>query len=495
MSSTLFLLVVGGYFLSLLAIAYFTSRKSDNDAYFLGNKSSPWIAVAFGLIGDSLSGVTFISVPGSVGTNQFSYFQLVLGYVVGYFVISRVLLPVYYSRNLTSIYSFLGDRIGYWSQRTGSFYFLLSRTLGAAARLFLAVSVLQIFVFDDLGMPFWLTVVLFIGLILAYTLKGGIKTLVWTDTFQSTFLLLGVVVSVIIICSQLDLSFSGMVNAVAETEYSQIFFWDWRPKNFFFKQFLGGAFIAIVMTGLDQNMMQKNLSCKSLKDAQKNLEVFGFVVVGVNLLFLSLGALLFLYNDSLGLDIPTYENGKTATDYLFPNLALNHMGVLAAVVFVLGLSAATFSSSDSVLTTLTTSFYIDFLGYDKRTDLSEQKKSRVRKQIHILFSVVLLLVILAFNELNSQAIITTVLMLAGYTYGPLLGLYAFGIFSKRIVQDKLVPIICVISPLLTFLINQNGEAWLNGYQFSFEILLVNGGLTYLMLQFASKKEAVSVTDS
>ena len=490
MTPTLFLLVVGGYFLSLLAIGYFTSKKSDNDSYFLGNKSSPWLAVAFGLIGDSLSGVTFISVPGSVGTNQFSYFQLVLGYVVGYFIISRVLLPVYYSRNLTSIYSFLGERIGYWSQRTGSFYFLLSRTLGAAARLFLAVSVLQVFVFDDLGVPFWLTVLLFIGLILAYTLKGGIKTLVWTDTFQSAFLLLGVIVSVIIICSKLDMNFTEMAQSVYDTTYSKVFFWDWRPKNFFFKQFIGGAFIAIVMTGLDQNMMQKSLSCKSLKDAQKNLEVFGFVVVGVNLLFLCLGALLFLYNDSLGLEIPNYAGGGVATDYLFPNLALNHMGTVAAVVFVLGLSAATFSSSDSVLTTLTTSFYIDFLGYDKRSDVSAEQKMKVRKQIHMLFAFVLFLVIIAFNELNSQAIITTVLVLAGYTYGPLLGLYAFGIFSKKVTNDKLVPFICVISPIITFIINQNGENWFNGYQFSFELLLVNGLITFIALHAFSKKTKV-----
>ncbi len=480
MSPSLIISCIAGYFSILLLIAWWTSRNADSKGYFLGNKASPWYAVAFGMISDSLSGVTFISVPGAVGSSNFSYLQLVLGYVIGYYVIGSVLLPLYYRLNLTSIYTYLLQRFGAYSQKTGSFFFLLSRTLGAAGRLFLAAGVIQLFVFDHFGIPFWLSVSVIIILMLVYTYKGGIKTLVWTDTFQSAFLLLGVVLSIAAISSELNLSFSGMTETVANSNYSKVFFWDWQAKSFFPKQFFGGMFIAIVMTGLDQNMMQKNLSCKSLGEAQKNIYWFSIVMAIVNVFFLSLGALLYAYSESKGIAIPA------KTDNLFPMLALQHLGTFAGLVFIIGLTAATFSSADSVLTTLTTSFYIDFLDVDNR-NYSEKKKTNVRHIIHISFAVLLLLVILVFKAMNNAAIIDTVLMLAGYTYGPLLGMFAFGLFTKQKVNDTLVPLICVLSPLICYYLNLNSVEWLGGYKFGNELLLLNGAITFAGLWIIRKK--------
>lgn len=486
MTPVLIISIILVYFSILVGIAWLTSRNAGSNEYFLGNKASPWIAVAFGMLGDSLSGVTFISVPGAVGGGKFGYLQLVLGYIVGYFIISRILLPLYYRMNLTSIYSYLETRYGSYAQKTGAFFFILSRMLGAAGRLFLAVGVLQLFVFEPMHVPFWLSVSIVIALIFIYTYKGGIKTLVWTDTFQSSILLLAVVCSVAVIASQLDLNFSGVVSTITESDYSQVFFWDWAPKNFFLKQFIGGAFIAVVMTGLDQNMMQKNLSCRSLGDAQKNMEWFSIVMALVNICFLSLGVLLWTYGNKIGLELPLNAVGKPNTDYLFPTLALDHLGLIAGLLFIVGLTAATFSSADSVLTTLTTSFYIDFLEYDKK-ELPEKKKTKVRHTVHIAFAVILLLVILVFKEMNSKAIIDTVLLVANYTYGPLLGLFAFGILCKRKANDKLIPLICVIAPLLCLLLDKNSEAWFGGYQFGNELLLLNGMLTMGMLFLARKK--------
>ncbi|MES2628314.1 MAG: sodium:solute symporter [Bacteroidota bacterium] len=502
MTPTLIIAVIGLYFAILVGIAWITSRNADSDSYFLGNKTSPWIAVAFGMLGDSLSGVTFISVPGAVGAAKFSYLQLVLGYLVGYFIISRILLPLYYRMNLTSIYSYLEERYGRNAQKTGAFFFILSRMLGAAGRLFLAVTVIQFFVFSKLdvphwlnpsgtGVPFWLSVSIIILLIFVYTYKGGIKTLVWTDTFQSSVLLLAVVASVVVIASNLDLSFGGVVSTIKNSEYSQVFFWDWAPKNFFFKQFLGGAFIAVVMTGLDQNMMQKNLSCRSLGDAQKNMEWFSLVMALVTIFFLCLGALLWTYANKIGLELPLNSAGKPDTDTLFPNLALNHLGLWAGLLFIVGLTAATFSSADSVLTTLTTSFYVDFLEYDKK-GLTEKKKTNARHIIHIAFAVILLIVILLFKQLNSSAVIDTVLKVATYTYGPLLGLFAYGIFTKTKTRDALVPLICLLAPLVSYLIDINSVKWLGGYQFGNELLLLNGGITALMLWMARQKDAPTV---
>lgn len=480
MSPLLIIFCIASYFGFLLLIAWYTSKNANNDSYFLGNKVSPWYAVAFGMIGDSLSGVTFISVPGSVGVSQFSYMQLVFGYFFGYFIIARVLLPLYYRLNLTSIYSYLEGRFGEFSQKTGSFFFLISRILGAAGRLYLAASVIQIFVFDKLGIPFWLSVVFIIILMLIYTFRGGIKTLVWTDTFQSAFLLLGVILSIVAIASQLDLNFGSLISTIKDSPHSQVFFWDWQPKSFFPKQFLAGTFICVVMTGLDQNMMQKNLSCKSLGDAQKNMYWFSFVLVLVNLFFLSLGALLYTYANTRGIEIPKM------TDNLFPMLAFDHLGSFAGLVFIVGLTAATFSSADSVLTTLTTSFYIDFLNIDHRKDYAENKKVRLRKQIHIGFAIILLLVILLFKALNSQAIINTILLIAGYTYGPLLGLFAFGLFTKKEIKDRWTPIVCIISPLITYIVSSNSASWFGGYHMGNELLLFNGLFTFIGLLIIRK---------
>lgn len=475
-------LFLGGYFLILLLISRITGKGAGSTGFFIGEKKSPWYAVAFGMIGDSLSGVTFISVPGSVGAAQFSYLQLVFGYFFGYLVISEILLPLYYRLNLTSIYSYLNQRFGAWSEKTGSFYFLLSRTLGAAARLYLAAGVMQIFVFDYFGIPFWLSVTLIIILMLAYTFQGGIKTLVWTDTFQSLALLSGVILSITFIATQLDLGLRDLVTTVQHSTFSKTFFWDWQPKSFFPKQFLGGMFIAIAMTGLDQNMMQKNLSCRTLEDAQKNIRWFSIVVVIVNIFFLSLGVLLYTYANAKGIEIPK------KTDDLFPLLALQHLGTVAGLFFIIGLTAATFSSADSVLTTLTTSFYIDFLHADSDKTISESKKTRLRHAIMLAFAVILLLVILIFKLLNNQAIIDTVLKVAGYTYGPLLGLYAFGLFTKRNVRDSLVPLVCVISPALCFALDMYSKSYLSGYIFGNEILIVNGFFTYMGLWIISHKK-------
>ncbi|TAL59942.1 MAG: sodium:solute symporter [Bacteroidetes bacterium] len=478
MSPTLIISCITGYFGFLLLIAWYTSRNANNQSYFLANKAAPWYAVAFGMISDSLSGVTFISVPGSVGFAHFSYLQVILGYFFGYFFIANVLLPLYYNRNLTSIYSYLLERFGKFSQKTGSFFFLLSRMLGAAARLYLTASVIQLFVFDAMGVPFWLSVSIIIALILLYTYKGGIKTLVWTDTFQSAFLLLGVALSIAAISHEMGFGIKDMFNAVANSNMTQTFFWEWQEKSFFPKQFIGGIFIAVAMTGLDQNMMQKNLSCRSLGDAQKNIRWFSLVMVIVNVFFLSLGVLLYMYANAKGVTV-------ARTDFLFPTLALDHLGAFAGIVFIVGLTAATFSSADSVLTTLTTSFMIDF--HLTSTSASEENVKRIRHLTHIGFAVILLVVILLFRVMNKQAIIDTVLQLAGYTYGPLLGLFFFGIFTKRSVIDKLVPVVCLLAPVVCYFLDANSKELFNGYLFGNELLIVNGLLTFLGLSAITKK--------
>lgn len=471
------------YFSILFTISWYTSRNATSETYYLGNKKSPWFLVAFGLIGDSLSGVTFISIPGAVSKDQFSYMQLVLGYLLGYFVIARVLLPLYYRLKLTSIYSYLGQRLGQSSEKTGSFFFLISRLIGAAFRLYISAAVLQIFIFNQWGISFALTSTIVILLILLYTYRGGIKTLVWTDSVQSIFLLLGVIFSIVAIANTLDLGFIDIFTTVKDSQYSQIFFWDWQEKNFFFKQFFSGVFIAIVMTGLDQNMMQKNLSIKSLPDAQKNIYWFSFILIFVNLFFVALGALLYTYANAKGIAIPV------KTDELFPLLALNHLGSFAAVVFILGITAATFSSADSVLTTLTTSFCIDFL--HMKSDKESPREKKTRHFVHIMFAVILLLIIIVFREINNDAVINTVFRVAGYTYGPLLGLFAFGLYTKYSVRDKYVPYVCIIAPILSYLLDVNSVKIFNGYKFGFEILLVNGLITFIGLLLLRKEPAIN----
>ena len=492
MSPLLIISCIGLYFGGLLLIAYLTSKNSTAESYFSGNHTSPWYAVAFGMIGDSLSGVTYISVPGKVGGANFSYLQLVLGYFVGYFIISKVLLPIYYKMNLVSIYTYLETRFGRHTQKTGAFFFILSRILGASGRLYLAAGVIQFFVFDQIKsvhVPFWLSVSVILVLMLLYTYKGGIKTLVWTDTFQSLFLVLGVVVSIAIIIDKMDIGFGQAITNIASSDYSKTFFWDWHKPNFFVKEFIGGIFIAVAMTGLDQNMMQKNLSCKSLADAQKNIFWFSIVMVIVNIFFLSLGVLLYQYYAHAAIDLPmNAETGKIITDKVFPNLALNHLGMFAGLIFIIGLTAATFSSADSVLTTLTTSTYIDMLEYDRNTTLTDEQKSKRRTFIHIGFALILWLVIIVFDILNQRAIIDTILMLAGYTYGPLLGLFAIGLFTKHNLNDKLVPVVCVVAPIITYILANYVVKTMTTYEIGNELILINAGITILGLILVKNKK-------
>ncbi|MFP4469618.1 MAG: sodium:solute symporter [Bacteroidales bacterium] len=470
-----------GYTLLLFVIGYITSRKSDNESYLIGNRQSPWYVVAYGMVGASLSGVTFISVPGWVGDTQFSYMMVVIGYLLGYLVIALVLLPLYYRLRLTSIYTYLLDRFGFWSYKTGAFYFLLSRIIGASFRMFLVVNILQIFVFDNYGVPFWVTVVIFLLLINLYTFKGGIKTIVWTDTLQTTFMITAVVLTVIFIKNQLDMNFGALVDQIADSKYSKMIFTDWQDKRNYLKQFFSGAFIAIVMTGLDQDMMQKNLSCRNLRDAQKNIITLSWVLVPVNLMFLGLGAALLMFTSSHGIVIPA------TTDTLFPEVALNHLGALAGVIFIIGLVSAAYSSADSALTALTTSFIVDFLGINRNPDLNESQRKSIRMRSHFGMAVVLILVILLFGMINNEAVISELFTIAGYTYGPLLGLYSFGMFTRRPVHDRFTPLIAIASPLICYVLSMNSVAWFGGYRFGFELLILNGALTFAGLMLISRK--------
>ncbi len=475
MNANIILLIFIIYFLVLLFISNLTSKKSTFTDFFNANRSSPWYLVAFGMIGTSLSGVTFISVPGEVGSSNFSYFQVVLGYLVGYYVIAKVLLPLYYKHNLISIYTYLEDRFGFYSYKAGAFFFLLSRTIGASFRLFLVAGVLQIAIFNQLGLPYFFSVLLTILLIWIYTFKGGIKTIVWTDALQTLFMLSAVIITIVIITDKMNISLYESFHMVKNSSYSNIFYFDWRAGNDFFKQFISGAFIAIVMTGLDQDMMQKNLTCRNLGDAQKNIFWFCVILVIANLLFLFLGALLYLYSESVNFQLPT------STDDLYPLLALNELGFLTSIIFILGIIAAAYSSADSALTSLTTSFCIDFLDIQKRNN-----KRKTRLLVHIGFSILLFIVILIFNEINDESVINSIFKAAGYTYGPLLGLFSFGIFTKYKIKDKFVFFVCLISPLISYLINIYSEELLFGYRFGFEILLLNGLLTFLGLYFIKK---------
>lgn len=485
MNTTLALVILVVYFGLLIAVSFYTARGADTTTFFTANRQSPWWLVAFGMIGTSLSGVTFISVPGAVGAIGFSYFQVVLGYIVGYFVIGTVLMPLYYRLNLISIYGYLEQRFGFWSYKTGAGFFLLARTVGSAVRLYVAVGVLQLALFNALGVPFEVSVLITIALIWVYTFKGGVKTIIVTDTLQTLFLVTAVVLTIVLISQELGLSFGGLVQTVKNSTMSQVFFWDGNdPKNFF-KQFISGAFIAIVMTGLDQDLMQKNLTCKNIGEAQKNMFWFTITLVFVNFLFLSLGVLLYVFAQREGIAIPA------RTDDLYPLLALNHLGLVVGITFLLGITAATYASSDSALTALTTSFCVDFMNVEKRP---ETERKKIKQIVHIGFSVVFFIVIIIFRQLNSKEVITAVFDIAGYTYGPLLGLYTFGIFNKRPVMDRVVPFICLASPVLTYIVNENSAAWFGGYKFGFERLLLNGLFTFVGLWAVSKpvKEAEPV---
>ena len=469
MSPILILSIIAIYFLVLILISYFTGKSDSNDAFFLGNKQSPWYIVSFGMIGATLSGVTFISVPGWVADSQFSYMQMILGMTAGYIVIANVLMPIYYRMNLTSIYAYLGDRFGESTHQTGAFFFLLSRTIGASFRLYLVANVMQIAIFDAWNVPFWLTVSLTIILIWIYTFRSGIKTIIWTDTLQTLFMLLAVGVSIWLISDKMGLGLVELSHTIRESQYSQVFFWE--GKQHFLKQFLSGAFLAIVMTGLDQDMMQKNLSCRSLSDAKKNMYSFSVVLIVVNIFFLALGAMLYLYAEQIGMDI-------TKGDDLFPLVALKaDLGLGVGIFFILGLIAAAYSSADSALTSLTTSFCIDFLNIEQK---AERQQVQTRKWVHVGFSVVLVMAILIFKAINDDSVISALFKVAGYTYGPLLGLFAFGIFTKWNIKDRAVPIVAVLSPVIAYVLQLY-------IPFGFELLMVNGGITFLGLCLLIKR--------
>lgn len=468
------------YFAVLILISIITGRDAGNEEFFLAGRKSPWFLVAFGMIGASLSGVTFISIPGVVGQDglnkDFSYMQMVFGYLLGYLFIAHVLMPLYYRMNLTSIYTYLEKRLGLEAYKTGSVFFLLSRIIGASFRLYLVAMVMQKFIMDYYGIPFAATVSITILLIWLYTFKGGIKTIVYTDTLQTVFMLAAVILTIISIGKAMDMNLVEVANSVYTSDMSQIFFWDngWSDPNNFFKQFVSGALITIVMTGLDQDMMQKNLSCKNIKEAQYNMYSFSAILIFANLLFLSLGVLLYQYAGAIQMEIPA------RTDELFPTIALHHLSPFIGIMFILGLIAAAYSSADSALTSLTTSFSVDLLNINKR-DIDNKQKKRIRFMAHIFMSLVLFLVILAFNAWNNDAVITILFQAATYTYGPLMGLFFFGILTKYNVRGIYVPIICVLAPVISFILDYNSGTWFNGLDLGYMTLAINGILTFLGL--------------
>jgi SSS family transporter len=499
MLSFLLFFFVTGYFLLLLGVAWWTSRHSNNDSFFIGNRNSNWMLVAFGMIGTSLSGVTFVSVPGTVGNfsgdafKGFGYFQVVIGYLIGYLVIAYVLLPLYYRLQLTSIYHYLSTRFGNVAYRTGSLFFILSRTVGATARLYLVINVLQVFILKDLGIPFVLTSLVILLMILLYTFEGGVKTIVYTDTLQTTFMLLALVVCIIYITQQMGVGFGGALHTLSDKGYTRIFDTDVNSKGFFVKQIVGGMFITIAMTGLDQEMMQKNISVRNLRDSQKNVLSFSLVMVMVNFLFLFLGGLLYLFiiNGHGG----TYHghdlvvNGQNVIgDDLFPTLALHFLPKAVSILFIVGLISALFPSADGALTALTSSFCIDLLDLRNNVSLDEQQKKKTRRIVHSCFAGVFLICIMVFKWIDNKSIIGVILDLAGYTYGPLLGLFAFGIFTKRLLPERwTVTAICLLAPAICYFISRNAAAWFGGFQIGIELLLINGILTFLGLWAISER--------
>ncbi|RNC86776.1 MAG: sodium:solute symporter [Winogradskyella sp.] len=484
MSPTYILLIIAAYFGVLVLISYFTGKEDTNAAFFKANKSAPWYLVAFGMVGASLSGVTFISVPGLIGGQEFAYMQGVLGFFVGYFVVAFVLLPLYYRLNITSIYQYLEKRFGVVSYKTGAFFFLLSRVTGASFRLFLVALAMQYIVFEQMGVPFWLTVVISILLIWVYTFKGGIKTIIWTDTLQTLAMLSAVGLAIYLINEKLDWGYVEFLNSEAFAEKGQIFFFDdINSPQYFWKYFLGGIFITVAMTGLDQDMMQKNLTCKTEKDAQKNMISMSILLVIVNFAFLSLGALLFIYSEQFGVQIPIVD-GRVRTDLLFPEIAMNQgLGTPLAIIFIIGLIAAAYSSADSALTSLTTSFSVDFLNIEKRP---KEDQKPLRKKVHVGVSIVLIIVVIVFNYLDGN-VVSNLFKFATFTYGPLLGLFAFGILTKRHINDKYAWIVALLSIVISFGITLLPESVIGQYKFHWEILILNGFITFIGLLLISSK--------
>jgi Na+/proline symporter len=478
------------YFGLLFIISHVVSKKdSGNDAFFKANKNSKWYLVAFGMIGTALSGVTFISVPGEVGNPelQFKYFQFVLGNALGFIIIAKVLLPLYYRMNLTSIYGYIEQRLGIVSYKTAATIFLISRTIGSAFRLYLVVIVLQRYVFDYYGVPFTATVLISLLLIFAYTYRGGLKTIIITDTLQTFFLVTSVFLTIFFICRSLDLSVFTAFDEIKKSNYSKVFFFDdFNKGNYFWKQILGGMFVTIAMVGLDQDLMQKNLSCKNIGEAQKNMFTFTSVFVIINIFFLSVGALLYLFAQKNGIQVPVVD-GIPRTDFLFPEIALKSLGLIPAIVFLLGLTAATFATTDSALTALTTSFCVDFLGMDKEANQNKPNIVKTRHLVHIGFSMLMFVVIVIFNAVNDASVVKMIFKIASYTYGPLLGLYAFGLFVKsKTVNDKLVPFVCIISPAICYYISANAAKLLGNYTLDNELIIVNGLITFIGLLAISK---------
>ncbi len=478
MSPLLLFSFVIAYFLILLGVAWYTGKNSNNESFFIGNRNSNWMLVAFGMIGTSLSGVTFVSVPGAVAKESFAYFQITLGYLLGYLVIAYVLLPLYYKLNLTSIYNYLSSRLGFTSYKTGASFFILSRTLGATARLYLVVNILQEAILKSFGVPFWATTLVILAMILLYTYEGGVKTIVWTDTLQTTCMLAGLVICVIYILSSLNLGFSESLQVMGEKGYSTVFFTDPNSKFFFAKQILAGAFITITMTGMDQEMMQKNISVKTLKDSQKNIITLAIIMLVVILLFLFLGGLLYLFAGQ--------NNIATTGDKLFPTVALQHMPPFISVIFIIALISALFPSADGAITALTSSFCIDIIGMQRRSDIDEAQKKKMRQRVHLGFAAIFLLFVMIYKWIDEPSMIGVILKVAAYTYGPLLGLFTFGILLKRSVQDKLVPIICIAAPVICFFLDKFQKQIFGSFEVGLELLIINGLLTFMGLLVISK---------
>ena len=480
MSPIAILITIAAYFVILFTISYIAGRKADNEGFFVGNRKSAWYIVAFAMIGSSISGVTFVSVPGMVAASGFSYLQMVLGFVAGQIIIAFVLIPLFYRMNLVSIYEYLENRFGISSYKTGAWFFFISKMLGAAVRLFLVCLTLQLLVFEPFHLPFILNVIITVALVWLYTFRGGVKSLIWTDSLKTFCLVVSVVLCIYYIASDLHLGFGSMIATISENDFSRMFFFDdVNDKRYFFKQFLAGVFTMIAMTGLDQDMMQRNLSCKNFKDSQKNMITSGISQFFVILLFLMLGVLLYIFTARQGIENPE------KSDELFPMIATgDYFPAIVGVLFIIGLISAAYSAAGSALTALTTSFTVDILGAKNK---AENELVKIRKRVHIGMAVTMGVVIFVFNLLNNTSVIDAVYILASYTYGPILGLFAFGIFTKKQVRDKYIPWVAIASPILCFILQKNSERWFNGYQFSYELLIFNALFTFIGLCLLIKK--------
>ncbi len=494
MSSVLLLSLVVVYFLVLLGVAWYTSRNANNESFFIGNRNSNWMLVAFGMIGTSLSGVTFVSVPGTVGSNGFGYFQVVIGYFLGYFIVAFVLLPLYYRLQLTSIYNYLNQRFGTTAYKTGALFFIISRTLGATARLYLVINVLQIFILNNMNVPFWVTTLVILFMILMYTFEGGVKTIVFTDTLQTSFMLVGLIICIVYIMNNLGLSLTSAIETLQAKGYTHTINTDVNSAAFWLKQVIGGAFITVGMTGLDQEMMQKNISVKTLKDSQKNMMTFSTIMVMVNLLFLFLGGLLYLF--------ATQHNINITGDDLFPAIALStnavspYFPVFVSVIFIIGLISALFPSADGAITALTSSFCIDILGMKRQQGWSEKRRKNIRLMVHLSFTVLFFICVLGFKQINSKSIINNIMSIAGYTYGPLLGLFTFGIFTNRQLTNRVATVvICLLAPVVCYFLSLYSPDLFNGYKIGIELLIINGMFTFLGLYVFSVPQTAVVSNA